>query len=126
MQSLLQTPDNLFQLIEAIVTQDPTLLSSFHWHELPNGREAFTEEQVMEPDTKHCLAGFIVALTPNGPKFGSRRQDVDVYANEILVASGRLPIPLAIYMEDEETLTKILKGRAAEERAKAYLAPQFN
>lgn len=126
MNSLIQAPPNLFQMIEAIITEKPELLSSHHWHELSNGREAFTEEQIMEPDTKHCLAGFVVVLTPNAPKFGSRRQDIDEYANEILVSSGRLPIPLAIYMEDEETLKKIAKGRAAEERSKAYLVPSSN
>mgnify|MGYP001580514334 CR=1 FL=1 len=117
MNSLLQAPPNLFQMIEIIITEKPELLSMHNWHELANGREAFTEDQVMEPDCKHCLAGWIVVLTPNGPKFGSRRQDIDEYANEILVASGRLPIPLAIYMDDEETAIKIIKGRSAFERA---------
>jgi hypothetical protein len=48
------------------------------------------------------------------------RVDVDDYANEILVASGRLPIPLAIYHDNEETARKIIRGRCAEERANAY------
>jgi hypothetical protein len=123
MNSLLQAPSNLFQMIEAIITEKPELLSQWNWHELSNGREAFTEDQVMEEDCKHCLAGFIVTLTPNGPKFGSRRQDIDEYANEILVASGRQPIPLAIYMEDEETAKKIIMRRAEDERLKSYLSP---
>ncbi len=126
MNSLLQAPANLFQMIETIILEKPELLSSFQWHEMANGREGFTEEQIMEPDCKHCLAGWIQVLTPNGPKYSSRRADIDEFANEILVASGRLPIPLAIYMEDEETLTKIVRGRAAEERAKAYLVPSSN
>lgn len=113
-------------MIEAIITEKPELLSMFNWHELANGREAFTEEQITESDCKHCLAGFIQVLTPNGPKYSSRRSDIDVFANEILVSSGRLPIPLAIYMEDEETARKIIAGRAAEERSKAYLVPTSN
>lgn len=120
MNSLLICPPNLFQMIEAAITEKPELLSAFNWHELPNGREAYTDEQITAPNTKHCLAGFIVAFTPNAAKFEKIREDVDVYANEILVASGRLPIPLAIYMDDEETMRKIIRGRCAEERANAY------
>lgn len=120
MNSLLKAPDNIFQMIEEIITKNPNLLKPGDWHTLPNGREAFTEEQILDEDTAHCLAGFIVALTPNAAKAERIRLDVDEFANEILVNSGRLPIPLAIYMEEEETLIKILKGRAAEERANAY------
>jgi hypothetical protein len=128
MNSLIQTPSNLFQMIEAIITETPELLSMHNWHELANGKEAFTEDQIAESDTKHCLAGWIIALTPNAPRFGisSRRLDFDKYANEILKLSGRLPIPLAIYTEDEATARKIVAGRAAEERAKAYLVPASN
>jgi len=123
MKSLLIAPKNLFQMIDAAITEKPELLSLGNWHELPNGREAYTDEQITAASTKHCLAGWIIALTPNAPRFERMRVDVDDYANEILVSSGRLPIPLSIYHdEDRETTIKIIRGRCAEERANAYRA----
>lgn len=119
MKSLLKCPTNLFQMIEQIITEKPQLLQIGDWHTLPNGREAFTEEQILEEDTAHCLAGFVVALTANAAKAERLRIDVDEYANEILVNSGRMPIPLAIYKEDEETLRRIIKRRAQDERINA-------
>lgn len=116
MLSLLVAPKNVFQIIEAIVTARPELLKVHHWHELANGREAFTEDQIMDTDTAHCLAGWIVALTSRGAEFERIRQDVDVYANEILVNSGHPPIPKAIYYGEEEDMMKIIKMRAAKER----------
>lgn len=116
MLSLLTAPKNLFQIIEAIVTQRPELLKSHHWHEMASGREAFTEEQILDTDTAHCLAGWLVALTSRGAEFERIRQDVDVYANEILVNSGYPPIPMAIFHSDEESMLKIIKMRAKKER----------
>ncbi len=116
MLSLLTAPKNLFQIIEAIVEARPELLKAHHWHEMASGREAFVEEQIMDTDTAHCAAGWIVALTSRGAEFERIRQDVDVYANEILVNSGYPPIPMAIYHSDEESMLKIIKMRAKKER----------
>ena|SRR5690348_4724630 len=118
MNSILKTPRNIFQMIEEIVTARPELLKTYHWHELPNGREAYVQDQIMDRDTAHCLAGWIVALTPRAAEFERLREDVDTYANEILVNSGRKPIPVAIFMEldDSETALKIIRKRANEER----------
>lgn len=121
MNYLLHCPDDLFQLIEATVTENPKLLSCHNWHELANGREALVEDQIMEPDTSHCLAGMIVYFTPNAAKAERLRHDVDVFANEILINSGRKPIPLAIFKEDEETALKIIKMRANSERLSQHL-----
>lgn len=123
MKSLLKAPSNLFQMIEKVITENPHLLKPSDWHTLPNGREAFTEEQILDEDTAHCLAGFVVALTPNAAKAERLRVDVDDFANEILINSGRKPIPLAIFHdEDPETALKIVKLRAAAE-SKLYLVP---
>lgn len=120
---LLKTPNNLFQQIEAIITERPELLQLHHYHELASGREAFTEEQILESDTAHCLAGFIVALTPKAAGYEHMREDVDVFANEILKSNGRLPIPMAIFNSDVASVAIIVKGRASEERAASYLVP---
>lgn len=106
-------------MIEKIITENPKLLKAGDWHTLANGREAFTEEQILEENTAHCLAGWLVALTPNAAKAERIRMDVDEFANEILVNSGRQPIPLAIYMEEEESMIKIIRRRASDERISA-------
>ncbi len=124
---LLKTPNNLFQLIEKAITERPELLSAFHWHELSNGREAYTEEQILEEDTKHCLAGFIVALTPKAAGYEHLREDVDTFANEILRANGRLPIPNGIFTADEPSMERVIRGRASEERSAAFLVvPRYD
>lgn len=121
MNTLLKCPPDLFQQIEARIKDKPELLSAFHYHELTSGREAFTEEQILEADTKHCLAGWVVALTPKAAHYEHMREDVDVFANEILVSNGRLPIPMAIYHSDEDSMRKVIAGRCSEERCAAYL-----
>ena len=128
MKSLLIAPHNLFQLIESAVTANPELLKVHEWHELPNGREAYTEEQIMDCDTAHDLAGWVVFFTPNAARFERIRLDVDDYANEILVNSGRKPIPLGIHHAgDVESALKIIQMRANQERSnQRFLADLFN
>lgn len=122
MQSVLKAPPDLFQQISARVKERPELLITTNWHELPNGREAFTVDQITDEDTRHCLAGFVVLLTPGAVKHERMRIDVDEYANEILISSGRLPLPISIYLDDDiRTLERILGGRSSEERVNAYL-----
>jgi hypothetical protein len=118
--TILITPKDLFCQIEEIVTNNPKLLKAHHWHEMANGKEANTPDQIMAEGTSHCLAGWIVRLTQNAPRFERLREDVDTYANEILTLNGREPIPMAIYKEDEETMLKIIRGRAAREREEAF------
>ncbi len=77
----------------------------------------------MDPETSHCLAGFVVALTPKAAGYEHLREDVDVFANEILRANSRLPIPLAIFTSDDESVKIVVAGRASEERSAAYLTP---
>jgi hypothetical protein len=126
MKSLLKTPPNLFQLIEKAHAENPNFLKPGDWHTLWNNREAFTEEQIMDPDTSHCLAGAIVYFTPNAAKAERLRVDVDEFANEILVNSGRKPIPLAIFHdEDPETALRVIRNRAAQE-SKLYLVDPVN
>lgn len=126
MQSILVAPKNLFQLIEAAITARPERLQLHHWHQLPNGNEALVQDQIMDEDTAHCLAGFIVAFTNRGAEFERLRHDVDIYANEILVSSGRKPIPLAIFNSDEESVIRIVKRRAEAERIQEALDSQYS
>jgi hypothetical protein len=126
MQSILVAPKNLFQMIEKRITEQPDLLRIHHWHELPSGNEALVMDQIMEDDTAHCLVGWIVYFTPRAAEFERLRKDVDVYANEILVNSGRKPIPHAIFNSDEESVRKIVARRAEQERVEEALASQYN
>lgn len=119
-RTILITPKDLFQQIEEIVTTNPKLHKTYHWHEMANGKEANTPDQITADGTAHSLAGWIVRLTQNAPRFERLREDVDNYANEILQLNDREPIPLAIYMGDEETELKIIRGRAAREREEAF------
>lgn len=114
--NLLETPPNLFQQIEAAIIKNPKRLSTFHWHELPNGKEAYDPEDIRGRRTLHDLAGWIVALTPNGPRFERLREDVNEYANDILRSNGREPLPWGIHFADEESQWKVIRKRAAEER----------
>jgi hypothetical protein len=125
MYSILTAPKDLFQKIEKIVTERPELLKVHNFHELPNGTEALVMDQIMDEDTAHCLAGFVVALTPRGAEFERLRHDVDDFANEILRGSGRKPIPKAIFNSDEESMLKIVKRRAEAERMQAALESQY-
>jgi hypothetical protein len=113
----LRFPSDGFQAIEEKILSNPKVLCSYNFHELPTGHEAMTEKEINRPDTAHCLAGHIIMMTPGALKYDIHTEDVDDLANSILVASGRLPIPMCLFYEDVETLTKILRGRAAEERA---------
>jgi hypothetical protein len=122
--TLLITPDNLFQQLETIVTKKPELLRAGNYHQTQKGLEAFTEEQILDKSTSHCLAGWVIALTPNAPRFEHMRLDVDDFANEILRMNDRRPVPLAIYHSDEESMLKIIKMRAAEERVERALNPK--
>lgn len=123
------TPDDLFQQIEKIVTKNPDRLRAFNYHELPNGREAFTEDQILDPKTCHCLAGFIIALTPQAAKYsymwtvGANDQTLET-VNRILVDNGRKPIPMAIFFSDEESMLKVIRMRAAEERVEEARNPK--
>jgi hypothetical protein len=97
---LFKCPDDLFQQIEERVLRRPELLSMDEYHTLPDGSEA----------------GWIIALTPKAPEFERLRDNVDDFANEILVANGRLPIPFGIFYGDNASGLKLIRGRAAEER----------
>ncbi len=122
---LLITPDNLFQLIETAVTKRPELLVDSNWHEsLKKGQEVFTEDQILDKDTAHDLAGWIVKLTPRAAQYERLRVDVDDYANDILKMNGRRPIPLAIHHSDVESMLKVIRMRAAEERVEEARNPK--
>jgi hypothetical protein len=115
--SLLKFPKNGFQLIEDRILANPKMLNAGHYHTLPYGTEATTEEDIMKPYTAHCLFGWVVAVTPRAAAYERNREDVLEYANQILIDSGRLPIPMAIAFSDEESMRKVVRGRASEERA---------
>jgi hypothetical protein len=126
MYSILTAPKDLFQKIEKAITDNPDLLRMHHFHELPNGAEALVRDQIDDPDTSHCLAGFIVYFTPRAVEFERLRHDVDEFANEILRGSGRKPIPNAIFNSDEESVIRIVKRRADAERMAEALGSQYN
>lgn len=114
---MLKAPSDLFCRIEARLKENPELLTLDEYHLMPDGDEAFLEPDIMHYKTAHCLAGWIIAMTPNAARLERMRTDVDEYAQQILVASGRPRIPTAILFSDAESVLKIIRGRAAEERA---------
>lgn len=114
--SLFKFPRDGFTQIAERITQNPKLLKTDDYHSLPHGTEAMTEEEIMRPYTAHCLIGWIIAITPRAAAYERMREDVVEFANEILVQSGRLPIPMGIVFSDEESMRKVVLGRAAEER----------
>ena len=115
MQSSLVAPRDLFRRMHKMLTENPSMLSQHHYHEMSNGTEALTPDQILATTAKHCIAGLIVALTPNAAKFERLREDVDTYANEILVNSRRKPLPMAIIHGDEESARRIIARRAEQE-----------
>lgn len=115
---MLKAPLDLFRKLEEILTSKPTLLNLNEYHSLPNGEEAFTEADILNPKTSHCLAGWIVTLTPNAAKYEQMQVDVVEYAQRILRQSGRPQIPTAFFFSDNESVMKLIRGRAAEERAR--------
>lgn len=119
------TPDDLFIQIEAAITKHPERLKAFHFHELVNGAEAFTEEQILDKKTSHCLVGWIIAMTPRAAHFEMSQypnHTADDFANRILKMNGRKPIPMGIIHSDEESMLKVIKMRATEERVSAAMA----
>ncbi len=86
------------------------------YHTLPDGNEAFTVDQILHPDTRHCILGWVVALTPGAALHEQRMGDVEDYAQDLLVRAGKLPLPWGIVFSDEESALKVIRGRAAEEK----------
>ncbi len=120
----MKCPADLFRKIEATVLRDPSRLNLDDYHTL-NGREVVDPDHILSAHCQHCLIGFIVALTPGAARMESRRNEhgcdpVD-FANDILVESGRLPVPLAIPFSDYASVIKFIRGRAAEERQQELL-----
>ena len=118
--SLFKFPSDGFQQIEAIVTKNPKLLLAGDWHTLPNGKEAFTAEEIMRPHTKHCLMGFIIKVTPKAAEYEMLREEVDEFANSILLANGHNPIPRAIIFGEEADMLRTIVLRANAERARSF------
>lgn len=115
---MFQPPDNLFCLIENAIKRRPERLNMDNWHTLPNGNEATTENQILHPDCQHDLAGWIVAFTPGAARIECERElDTDDLAAEILDEGLYAPIPFGILYGEYEDALKVIRGRAAEERA---------
>jgi hypothetical protein len=74
------------------------------------------------PTTHRCRT--IVKLTPRAAQYERLRIDVDDYANDILKMNGRRPIPLAIHHSDVESMLKVIRMRAAEERVEEARNPK--
>jgi len=113
-------PKNLFCLIEALIDKRPARLSMDHFHEV-HGREAVTCIDIRNPDAKHCLFGWVIALTEGAPREEPHRyrggQDPVDFANEILVRSGRMPILTKAAFGSRDQALTIIRHRAAHERA---------
>jgi hypothetical protein len=118
-EPLFKCPPDLFQQIEARVLRHPELLDMGEYHLLPDGTEAMSPRDIVNHRTAHCLQGWIIALTPKAPDYERLRDDVDDFANDILKANGRLPIPFGIIYGERESALRVIRGRAAEERALA-------
>jgi hypothetical protein len=116
---VLKSPADIFTKLEEILTARPHLLVMDDYHTYRDGEEAFTEEQILDPSTAHCLAGWVVVLTPNAAKY-ERHEDIDIpeYANRMLMHGGHPKIPKSIYFSDNESVMKLVRGRAAEHKAR--------
>jgi hypothetical protein len=115
---MFKVPTDLFTQLETILLKEPHRLVLGDWHTYRDGEEGVTEEQILDPRCAHCLAGWLVALIPGAAKYERLRDDVDDYVNRILMQAGRPKIPKAIYYSDTESVLKLVRGRAAEEKAK--------
>lgn len=113
---MLSPPDNLFCLIENAIKRKPERLCMDHWHTLPNGEEALTENQILHPHCKHDLAGWVVVMT-HGAVHLEQYKSVDDLANEILECVYMPRIPFGILFGEYEDAWKLIQGRAAEERS---------
>ena len=117
--SLFRFPKNGFQQIAEKITANPNLFKPDDWHTLSNGHEAMGEDEILRPYTAHCLAGWIIAITPRAAAYEMANEfdgeDVDDFANRILKQNGRKPIPKAIFHSEEESMKRILFKRAKEE-----------
>lgn len=120
----MKCPPDLFRKLESIVAKTPSRLDLTHYHSI-NQREVTDADQILSAHVNHCLIGWVIALTPGAARMEARREasgcDPIEFANDILVSSGRLPIPLAIPFSDEVSAIKFIRGRAAEERQQELL-----
>lgn len=118
--SFLRFPKDGWQQIEKAVTANPKRLKPDHYHTLANGEEALTEDQILLPATAHCLFGWVVAITPNGPSYEGHHSTFDVigFANRILEWAGEKPLPTLLAYEEVDTYLKIIGMRAADERVR--------
>jgi hypothetical protein len=113
----LRTPRDLFQQIEAAVLRNPSRLSMHHYHELAGVEVVEDPLKMLAPNCAHCLFGWIIAYTPGAVELEADGEDPMDLANAILISNSRLSIPRALAFSDEESALKIIRGRAAEERA---------
>lgn len=113
--SLFKFPKNGWQLIAYKIEKNPNLLKAGDWHTMSNGTEAMTPEEILRPYTAHCLAGWVIAITPRAAEYEMLREEVPEYANRILSENGRKPIPNTFFYLEEDEMLALIKRRAAEE-----------
>lgn len=111
---MFQPPPDLFTLIDRYIARKPYRLCVDHWHTLPDGSEANTPYQILHPECRHDVAGWVVALTPGAAHSGL---DADVLANHILDKGLYNRIPWGILYGTLEDQEKLIKRRADFERS---------
>lgn len=113
---LLKAPQNVFSLIEAVVTDDPACLNMVHYLANADGSECDGYDEMVNA-TCCCLIGWVLALTPGGLQaLDSDCEDPLELANDALEAAGKPPLPWGIVMGTEQDALLLIRGRSAEER----------
>lgn len=92
-----KAPADLWRTILRLVTEDPTSLNMQFWHS--NGQ---CEATSAECGTAHCIAGWVVALTPGGIEL--------VHLIEGLLEEGE---PLSDFIQDEAAAEGSAEAAAA-------------
>ena len=116
---MFQPLPNLFCLIDKALQRKPYRLNVDNWHGMPDGSEACTPHQILHPECRHDVAGWVVMLTHGATEYecGDPTVEVDVLANKILQKGLYSPIPWGILYGTEDDQRNFIKRRADVERS---------
>jgi hypothetical protein len=112
----LRAPDDLFTKLERMLRAHPDRLNMDNYHSHSNGQEAVNRVAILNAASR-CLIGWVLALTPDALEFGWNHDDPMELANDVLEEAGKPPLPWGIVMGTREDAMRLIKGRAAEEKA---------
>lgn len=116
---MFQPLPNLFSLIDRALLKKPYRLDVHNWHGMPDGSEACTPNQILHPECRHDVAGWVVMMTHGATEYECGHPDVetDVLANQILKKGLYEPIPWGILYGSLDDQRNLITRRADEERA---------